>query len=58
MSSCSFYPAPHITLGEGGFVACSDKKFEQVVRSLRDWGRGCYCVGKKANESKVGTCGT
>lgn len=58
MSSCSFYPAHHITLAEGGFVACSDKKFEQVVRSLRDWGRGCYCVGKKANESKVGTCGT
>ena len=58
MSSCSFYPAHHITLGEGGFVACSDEKFARVVRSLRDWGRGCYCVGKKANESKVGTCGT
>ena len=61
MESCQaahFYPAHHITLGEGGFVACSDEKLQRVVRSLRDWGRGCYCVGKKANESKVGTCGT
>ncbi|RZD40495.1 MAG: lipopolysaccharide biosynthesis protein RfbH [Thaumarchaeota archaeon] len=57
MSSCSFYPAHHITLGEGGFVACSNENLARVVRSLRDWGRGCYCVGKKANESKTGTCG-
>ena len=57
MSSCSFYPAHHMTLGEGGFVACSNENLARVVRSLRDWGRGCYCVGKKANESKTGTCG-
>ena len=57
MSSCSFYPAHHITLGEGGFVACSNENLARVVRSLRDWGRGCYCIGKKANESKTGTCG-
>jgi CDP-4-dehydro-6-deoxyglucose reductase, E1 len=57
MSSCSFYPAHHMTMGEGGFVACSNENLANTIRSLRDWGRGCYCVGKKANESKVGTCG-
>jgi CDP-6-deoxy-D-xylo-4-hexulose-3-dehydrase len=56
-STCSFYPAHHITMGEGGFVACNDAEDEKVVRSLREWGRGCYCVGKKANLSTKGTCG-
>ena len=57
MSSCSFYPAHHITMGEGGFVSCETKEIEKVIRSLRDWGRGCYCVGQKANLSKKGSCG-
>lgn len=57
MASCSFYPAHHVTLGEGGFVACNNKLQEKIVRSLRDWGRGCYCVGKKASMSKEGMCG-
>ena len=57
MASCSFYPAHHITMGEGGFVAVSDPRQEQVVRSLRDWGRGCFCVGEKASISKNGACG-
>ena len=57
MASCSFYPAHHITTGEGGFVVCNNKETEKVLRSLREWGRGCYCVGKKANLSKSGTCG-
>jgi CDP-6-deoxy-D-xylo-4-hexulose-3-dehydrase len=56
-SSCSFYPAHHMTMGEGGFVACNNKQDEKVIRSLREWGRGCYCVGKKANLSTKGTCG-
>jgi CDP-6-deoxy-D-xylo-4-hexulose-3-dehydrase len=56
-SSCSFYPAHHMTMGEGGFVACNTKEDEKIVRSLREWGRGCYCVGKKANLSTDGTCG-
>lgn len=56
MASASFYPAHHITMGEGGFVACNQYD-EKVVRSLREWGRGCYCVGKKANLSTKGTCG-
>jgi CDP-4-dehydro-6-deoxyglucose reductase, E1 len=57
MASCSFYPAHHITMGEGGFVAINNKEQEQVVRSFRDWGRGCYCVGEKASLSKCGSCG-
>jgi len=57
MASCSFYPAHHITMGEGGFVAVKDEPQEKVIRSLRDWGRGCYCVGEKASISECGACG-
>lgn len=56
MASCSFYPAHHITMGEGGFVATNTPEQETVVKSLREWGRGCYCVGEKANLLKNGTC--
>ena len=56
LASCSFYPAHHITMGEGGFVAASTPELEKVVRSFREWGRACYCVGKKANLLKNGTC--
>jgi len=55
-ASCSFYPAHHMTIGEGGFVACNTKQQEVIARSFREWGRGCYCVGKKANLLKNGTC--
>lgn len=55
-ASCSFYPAHHITMGEGGFVACNTKYNEIIIRSFREWGRGCYCVGKKANLLKNGSC--
>lgn len=56
MASCSFYPAHHMTMGEGGFVACNDSLIEDVLRSFREWGRGCYCVGPEANKLKCGTC--
>ena len=56
-SSCSFYPAHHITMGEGGFIACNTKQQEIVARSFREWGRGCYCTGLKANLLKNGSCG-
>jgi CDP-6-deoxy-D-xylo-4-hexulose-3-dehydrase len=56
-SSCSFYPAHHITMGEGGFVACNTHSQETVIRSFREWGRGCYCVGMKAGLNKNGSCG-
>lgn len=57
LASCSFYPAHHITMGEGGFVACNNKQQEIIVRNLREWGRGCFCVGQKASLSKNGSCG-
>ena len=56
MSTCSFYPAHHITMGEGGFVACNDLDTERILRSFRDWGRGCYCAGQ-ANALRNGSCG-
>ena len=55
MASCSFYPAHHITCGEGGFIACNDDSLEKVIRSFRDWGRGCFCQGKQ-NISACGAC--
>jgi CDP-6-deoxy-D-xylo-4-hexulose-3-dehydrase len=57
MSSCSFYPAHHITMGEGGFVAVNNMNDERIIRSFRDWGRGCYCVGKQ-NLTECGACKT
>jgi CDP-6-deoxy-D-xylo-4-hexulose-3-dehydrase len=56
-ASFSFYPAHHITMGEGGFVSCKTQEQEIVIRSFREWGRGCFCVGKKANLLKNGCCG-
>lgn len=55
MASCSFYPAHHMTMGEGGFVAVKDQNTERIVRSFREWGRGCYCVGKQ-NLLENGAC--
>lgn len=56
-ASCSFYPAHHISMGEGGFVACKTQQQEIITRSFREWGRGCYCIGMKAGLLKNGTCG-
>ena len=57
MASCSFYPAHHMTMGEGGYVACNDYQQEVILRSFREWGRGCYCVGPEANKLRCGSCG-
>lgn len=57
MASCSFYPAHHMTMGEGGFVASNTYDQEVILRSFREWGRGCYCIGPEANKLKNGTCG-
>jgi CDP-6-deoxy-D-xylo-4-hexulose-3-dehydrase len=43
MSTCSFYVAHHITMGEGGIVLADDEKLAVILRSLRDWGRSCTC---------------
>lgn len=39
----SFYPAHHMTTGEGGAVACDDDRWARAVSSLREWGRDCWC---------------
>jgi CDP-6-deoxy-D-xylo-4-hexulose-3-dehydrase len=54
--SCSFYPAHHITTGEGGMVCSNDEKLIDLARSISWWGRDCYCVGA-ANLLPCGTCG-
>ena len=45
LATCSFYPAHHITTGEGGAVVCEDEELAKICKSVRDWGRDCYCVG-------------
>lgn len=54
--STSFYPAHHITTGEGGMVCSNDKELIDTARSISWWGRDCYCVGA-ANLLPCGTCG-
>lgn len=43
MSTTSFYPAHHITMGEGGCVVVGNPKLARIVESFRDWGRDCWC---------------
>ena len=58
MASCSFYPAHHMTLGEGGFVATDDPRLRRTLASFRDWGRACYCNEQKPGDVTSGTaCG-
>jgi CDP-6-deoxy-D-xylo-4-hexulose-3-dehydrase len=49
LASLSFYPAHHITTGEGGAVLTSSAKLRVLVESFRDWGRDCYCEPGKDN---------
>jgi CDP-6-deoxy-D-xylo-4-hexulose-3-dehydrase len=55
-SSCSFYPAHHITTGEGGMVSSHIKEVIDIARSISWWGRDCHCIGM-ANLLPNGTCG-
>jgi len=52
IGTLSFYPAHHITTGEGGAVLCNSTLFARIVESLRDWGRDCYCAPGKDNTCK------
>jgi CDP-6-deoxy-D-xylo-4-hexulose-3-dehydrase len=52
IGTMSFYPAHHITMGEGGAVFTNDYELKQIAESFRDWGRDCYCPPGKDN-----TCG-
>lgn len=52
IATLSFYPAHHITMGEGGAVFTADAELARIVESLRDWGRDCHCAPGHDN-----TCG-
>ena len=52
IGTLSFYPAHHITMGEGGAVFTNNPQLKRIAESFRDWGRDCYCAPGKDN-----TCG-
>lgn len=52
IGTVSFYPAHHITMGEGGAVFTNNAELKLIAESFRDWGRDCYCAPGKDN-----TCG-
>lgn len=52
IATVSFYPAHHITMGEGGAVLTDQPKLKKIIESFRDWGRDCWCETGKDN-----TCG-
>jgi CDP-6-deoxy-D-xylo-4-hexulose-3-dehydrase len=52
LATLSFYPAHHITMGEGGAVFTNSIKLKMIAQSFRDWGRDCYCEPGQEN-----TCG-
>ncbi|MCL5126323.1 MAG: lipopolysaccharide biosynthesis protein RfbH [Deltaproteobacteria bacterium] len=52
LATVSFYPAHHITMGEGGAVITNNPKLKTLVESFRDWGRDCWCAPGEEN-----TCG-
>lgn len=52
IATFSFYPAHHITMGEGGAVATADPALKKILESFRDWGRDCWCAPGRDN-----TCG-
>jgi len=52
IATVSFYPAHHITMGEGGVVLTDKPKLKKLIESFRDWGRDCWCETGKDN-----TCG-
>lgn len=54
--TCSFFPAHHISTGEGGMVSSNNTEFINLARSISWWGRDCRCVGA-ANLLACGTCG-
>ncbi|MCE6990954.1 lipopolysaccharide biosynthesis protein RfbH [Dyadobacter sp. CY323] len=49
LATVSFYPAHHITMGEGGAILINNPRLKMLVESFRDWGRDCYCETGKDN---------
>jgi len=52
IGTISFYPAHHMTMGEGGSVVTNNEDLSRIARSFRDWGRDCFCASGEDN-----TCG-
>ena len=52
LATLSFYPAHQMTMGEGGAVLVNHARYQRIVRSVRDWGRDCWCAAGESN-----TCG-
>jgi CDP-6-deoxy-D-xylo-4-hexulose-3-dehydrase len=53
ISTLSFYPAHHITTGEGGAVCTNDRQLKRLIESFRDWGRDCWCPTGQDNTCKT-----
>jgi CDP-6-deoxy-D-xylo-4-hexulose-3-dehydrase len=56
IATLSFYPAHHITMGEGGAVFTNNSELKQIAESFRDWGRDCYCAPGKDNTCNKRFC--
>jgi CDP-6-deoxy-D-xylo-4-hexulose-3-dehydrase len=56
IATLSFYPAHHITMGEGGAVFTNNSELKQIAESFRDWGRDCYCPPGKDNTCNQRFC--
>lgn len=56
IGTLSFYPAHHITMGEGGAVYTNNPELKLIIESFRDWGRDCYCAPGKDNTCKKRFC--
>ncbi len=55
MGTFSFYPAHHMTMGEGGAIVTNNPELKIILESLRDWGRACFCKWNEKNPN--GACG-
>lgn len=53
IGTSSFYPPHHMTMGEGGAVYTDNALLDKIVRSFRDWGRDCWCIGGVDNTCKM-----
>jgi CDP-6-deoxy-D-xylo-4-hexulose-3-dehydrase len=58
IGTLSFYPAHHITMGEGGAVFTNNPLLKRIMESFRDWGRDCYCEPGQDNTCKQRFCQT
>jgi CDP-6-deoxy-D-xylo-4-hexulose-3-dehydrase len=56
LATLSFYPAHHITMGEGGALLINNPKLKKIAESFRDWGRDCWCAPGKDNTCGIRFC--